>query len=95
VPALLALAKAVVDREQLLLAVRISADQNQDALLVVLEAWREVNPIRPDVDVPVVACTYRRSGLYSSADLGSGLVRRSGPFGSRSVIPGARFVRQV
>ena len=53
VPALLARAKAVVDRQELLLAARVSADQDQDALPVVLEARREVDPVRPDVELPL------------------------------------------
>ena len=51
VPALLALPEAVVERQELLLAARVSADQNQDALAVVLEPGREADPVRPDVDV--------------------------------------------
>jgi hypothetical protein len=39
VPALLALARAVLDREQLLLAIRVGADQDQHALPLVLEVW--------------------------------------------------------
>jgi hypothetical protein len=52
VPGLLALAETVVDREQLSLAARVGADQDQDAPAVVLEARREVDPIGPNnVDV--------------------------------------------
>src|ERR671920_1015079 len=53
VPALLTLAEAVVDRQELLLAAGVGADQDQHALPVVLETRREVDPIRPDVDVPL------------------------------------------
>jgi hypothetical protein len=51
VPGLLALAKAIVDRQELLLAARVGADQHQDALALVLEARREIDPVGPDVDV--------------------------------------------
>ena len=59
VPALLALPEAVVDRQELLLAACVSADQDQDALAVVLEPRREVDPVRPDVEIPLgrqIAC---------------------------------------
>jgi hypothetical protein len=51
VPRLLALAEAVLDRQELLLAAGVGADQDQDALPLVLEPGREVDAIRPDVHV--------------------------------------------
>ena len=50
-PALGARAKTVLDREQLLAAAPVGADQHQQALPLVLEPWREVDPIRPEIDV--------------------------------------------
>jgi hypothetical protein len=46
-----ALAIAVLDREQLLAPVGVGADEDQDALPVVVEPRREVDAVGPDVDV--------------------------------------------
>ncbi len=50
-PTLRTLAKAVLDRQQLLVAVGIGADADQQALAVVVEAWREIDAVGADVDV--------------------------------------------
>ena len=52
-PALLARAEAVGDRPDRLLAASIGADQDQHALAGVLEPRRAVDPVRPDVHVPL------------------------------------------
>jgi hypothetical protein len=49
-----AFAVAVLDGQQLLAAVLVGADEDQDALAVVVEARREVDPVGPDVDVAPV-----------------------------------------
>jgi hypothetical protein len=46
-PGLLALAEPIVDRQKLLLAARVGADQHQDALAIMLEARRERPAARP------------------------------------------------
>src|SRR3954465_11544738 len=50
-PALGALAKAVLDGQQLLPAAGVGADQHQQALPLVLEPGREVDAVGPEVDV--------------------------------------------
>ena len=45
----LALTVAVVDRQQLLAAVRIGADEDEKALPVVVETRREVDTVRPSM----------------------------------------------
>jgi hypothetical protein len=50
-PALLALAKAVADRQQLLLAGSIGANDDQDALTLMLEPGAEIDAVRPDIDL--------------------------------------------
>ncbi len=50
-PVLRALAGAVSEADQLLLAFRSGADQHKDALLVVLQPGLQMDAIRPDVDV--------------------------------------------
>ena len=50
-PRLRALARAVGEAEQLLLALRRRADDHQDALRVVLKAGLQVDAVGPDVDV--------------------------------------------
>jgi hypothetical protein len=50
-PALRALAKAVLDREQFLATAGVGADQHQHALPLVLQAWGEVDAIGPAIDV--------------------------------------------
>jgi hypothetical protein len=49
-PTLGALAKAVLDRQQCLLAIGIGADDDQQALAVVVEPRREIDAVGPDVD---------------------------------------------
>jgi hypothetical protein len=46
-PALLALAKTIVDRQEFFLATLIGAHQHQDALTIVLEPGAEIDAIRP------------------------------------------------
>jgi hypothetical protein len=48
-PALGALAVAVLDRQQLLAAVGVGADEDKDALPVAVESWREVDAIGPSM----------------------------------------------
>src|SRR5947209_5503367 len=50
-PALGALAKAVLDGQQLLPAAGVGADQHQQALPLVLEPGREVDAVGPEIDV--------------------------------------------
>jgi hypothetical protein len=50
-PALRALAVAVLDGQQFLAPIGISADDNEDALPIVVEARREVDAVCPKVDV--------------------------------------------
>ncbi len=50
-PALGALTKAILDRQQLLAAASIGADQHQHALSLVLQPRGEVDAISPQVDV--------------------------------------------
>ena len=50
-PALGAFPEAVLDRQQLLAPLRVGADENQDALPILLEPGREVDPVGPDIDV--------------------------------------------
>jgi hypothetical protein len=50
-PALGALPPAILDREQLLPAARVGADQHQHALALVLEPWGEVDAVGPEIDV--------------------------------------------
>jgi hypothetical protein len=49
-PTLGALAKAVLDRQQLLVAIGIGADDDQQALAVVVEPRREIDAVGPNVD---------------------------------------------
>src|ERR1700684_3814928 len=46
-----AFARAVGKAEQLLLALRRGADDNQDALRLVLQTRLQIDAVRPDVDV--------------------------------------------
>src|SRR4051812_13209200 len=50
-PALGALAKAVLDGQQLLAAAGVGADQHQQTLPLVLEPWGEMDAVGPEVDV--------------------------------------------
>jgi len=51
-PALLALAIAVLDSEQLLAAILRCTDEDEDALtVVVVEADGEVDAVRPTIDI--------------------------------------------
>ena len=43
--------EAVLDRQQLLAPLRVGADENQDALPILLEPGREVDPVGPEIDV--------------------------------------------
>ena len=50
-PVVRALARAIGEADQLLLALRRRADQHEDALLFVLQARLEMDAVGPDVDV--------------------------------------------
>jgi len=50
-PALGAFPEAVFDRQQLLAPLGVGADEDQDALPLVLEPGREVNAVSPEIDV--------------------------------------------
>jgi hypothetical protein len=52
-PVVSALARTVGKAEQLLLALRRGADDNQDALRLVLQTRLQVDAVRPDVDIPL------------------------------------------
>jgi hypothetical protein len=49
-PTLGALAKAVLNGQQLLVAIGIGADDDQRALAIMVEAWREIDAVGPKVD---------------------------------------------
>src|SRR4051812_49875694 len=50
-PALGALAKAVLDRQQFLAPAGVGGDQHQQALALVLQTRREVHAIGPEIDI--------------------------------------------
>src|SRR5262249_3553510 len=50
-PALGALPEAVLDRQQLLATLHVGTDDHQDAVPIVLEPRREVDAVRPEIDI--------------------------------------------
>jgi hypothetical protein len=50
-PALGALSKTILDRQQLLPALGVGADENQDALPIMLEPRREIDAVGPEIDI--------------------------------------------
>jgi hypothetical protein len=50
-PAVRVLPESIHDRQNILLAILVSADNHQHALTIAVETWREADPVRPDADM--------------------------------------------